>query len=183
MGAYNSTDYSTTRISPHMMLTGHEKELPLTFFYPQYEGKKTTPQTYERDVIRRQQEPNDLCRRNTKQAQIRQKRRFDKRTADAKTYSVGDYIWVVQEVVPPKKTKKKPKKWRVPFQIAEVHKGGRFYRLSTGRAAHYENIKPHNAISEEWCVSADMHDEDYLKVDPACEVNERGTRDKTTGMR
>ena len=115
MGAYNSTDYSTTRISPHMMLTGHEKELPLTFFYPQYEGKKTTPQTYERDVIRRQQEPNDLCRRNTKQAQIRQKRRFDKRTADAKTYSVGDYIWVVQEVVPPKKTKKKAEKMARPI--------------------------------------------------------------------
>ena len=28
--------------------------------------------------------------------------------------------------------------------ITEVHQEGRFYRLSTGRAAHYENIKPHN---------------------------------------
>ena len=26
-----------------------------------------------------------------------------------------------------------------------------------------------------------MHDEDYLSVDPACEVNERGTRDKNDG--
>ena len=26
--------------------------------------------------------------------------------------------------------------------ITEVHQEGRFYRLSTGRAAHYENIKP-----------------------------------------
>ena len=26
-----------------------------------------------------------------------------------------------------------------------------------------------------------MHDEDYLIVDPACEVNERGTRDKNDG--
>ena len=84
MGAYNSTEYSTTRISPHMMLTGHEKVLLLTFFYPQYEGKKTTPQTYELDVIRRQQEPNDLCRRNTQQAQIRQKRRFDKKDCGCK---------------------------------------------------------------------------------------------------
>ena len=30
--------------------------------------------------------------------------------------------------------------------ITEVHQEGRFYRLSTGRAAHYENIKPHNPI-------------------------------------
>ena len=40
MGAYNSTQHSNTVVSPHMMLTGHEKSLPLTFFYPEYEGKK-----------------------------------------------------------------------------------------------------------------------------------------------
>ena len=73
MGAYNSTKHSTTGISPHMMLTGHEKALLLTFFYPEYEGKRTAPQKYVRDVIRRQQDLNDLCRRNTQQAQIRQK--------------------------------------------------------------------------------------------------------------
>ena len=73
MGAYNSTEHSTTGISPHKMLTGHEKALPLTFFYPEYDGKKTAPQTYVREVIRRQQDLNDLCGRNTQQAQIRQK--------------------------------------------------------------------------------------------------------------
>ena len=31
MSAYNSTEHSTTGISPHMMLTGHEKALQLTF--------------------------------------------------------------------------------------------------------------------------------------------------------
>ena len=75
MGAYNSTEDFTTGISPHMMLTGHEKALPLTFFYLEYEGKKTAPQTYVRDVIRRQQDLHDLI-----------KGRYDKRTADAKTY-------------------------------------------------------------------------------------------------
>ena len=72
-------------------------------------------------------------------------------------------------------------KKRGPFQITEVNQGGRFYRLCTGRAAHYENIKPHNASSEYWCIPADMHAGDYLIVDPACEVNERGTRDKNDG--
>ena len=181
MGAYNSTEHSTTGISPHMMLTGHEKALPLTFFYPEYEGKRTAPQTYVQDVIGRQQDLNDLCRRNTQQAQIIQNRRFDKRTADAKAYPVGDYVWVFQEVVPPKRTKKLSKKWRGPFQITEVHQGGRFYRLSTGRAAHYENIKPHKASSEDWCIPANMQEGDYFIVDPACEVNERGTRDKNDG--
>ena len=40
MGAYNSTQHSTTGISPHMMLTGHEKSLPLTFFTQNLQRKE-----------------------------------------------------------------------------------------------------------------------------------------------
>ena len=39
IGAYNSTQHSTTGVSPYTMLTGHEKSLPLTFCYPEYEEK------------------------------------------------------------------------------------------------------------------------------------------------
>ena len=66
--------------------------------------------------------------------------------------------------------------------ITEVHQEGRFYRLSTGRAAHYENIKPHNPSIEDWCIPADMEEGDYLMMDPACEVNEKGTREKNDGI-
>ena len=34
---------------------------------------------------------------------------------------------------------------------------------------------------EGWCIAADMQEGDYLIVDPACEVNERGTHDKNNG--
>ena len=36
VGAYNSTQHSTTGISPFMMLTGRERTMPLTFFYSEY---------------------------------------------------------------------------------------------------------------------------------------------------
>ena len=85
MGAYNSTQHSTTGVSSHMMLTRQETYLPLTFFYPEYEGKKTSPQVHVRDVIRRQQELNDLCRRNTQQAQAKQMKRFDKKSSWCKS--------------------------------------------------------------------------------------------------
>ena len=84
MEAYNSTQHSTTGVSPRMMLPGHEKSLPLAYFYPEYGGKKTSPQVHIRYVIRRQQELNDLCRQNTQQAQARQRKRFDKKAAGAK---------------------------------------------------------------------------------------------------
>ena len=76
---------------------------------------------------------------------------------------------------------KAPKKWRGPFMITKVHQEGRFYRLSTGRAAHYENIKPDNPSTEDWCIPADMEEGDYLMMNPACEVNEKGTREKKDG--
>ena len=56
--------------------------------------------------------------------------------------------------------------------ITEVHQEGRFYGLSTGRAAHHENIMPHNPSKEDWCIPADMEEGDYLMMDPACEVND-----------
>ena len=62
--------------------------------------------------------------------------------------------------------------------ITEVHQKGRFYRLSTGRAAHFENIKPHNLSTKDWCIPADMEEGDYLMMDPACEVKEKFTTGK-----
>ena len=84
--------------------------------------------------------------------------------------------YVFQNVIPPKGTKKLIKKRRGPFMTTEVHQEVRFYRLSTSRAAHYENIRPHNPSTEDWCTPADIEEGIYLMMDPACEVNEKGTR-------
>ena len=51
-GAYNSTQRFSD-ISSQMMMTGLEKALPLTFFYPEYKGKGTSQQVYVRDMIGR----------------------------------------------------------------------------------------------------------------------------------
>ena len=84
--AYNSTQHSTTGISPFMMLKGRERAMPLTFFYQEYEGKRTSPQAYVKEVIRRQQEEQ------TAQAQMRQRKKYDERILQAKPYEVGQYV-------------------------------------------------------------------------------------------
>ena len=181
VGAYNSTQHSTTGISPFMMLTRRERVMPLTFFDPEYEGKKRSPQAYVKEAVERQQELNELCRRNTAQAQMRQRKKYDEKILQAKPYAVGQYVCVFQNSIPPKGTRKLLKKWRSPFTITEVHQQERFYRLSTGRAAHYENLKPHVPSPEDWCVPQNIEGLEYLLVEPACEVNEKGTREKNDG--
>ena len=114
--------------------------MPLIIFYPEYERKKTSPQAYVKEAVGRQQELNELCRRNTAQAQMRQRKKYDEKILQAKPYAVGQNVWVFQNVIPPKGTKKLLKKWRGPIRITEVHQQGRFYRLSTGRAAHYKSL-------------------------------------------
>ena len=67
--------------------------------------------------------------------------------------------------------------------ITEVHQQGRLYRLSTGRAAHNENLKPHVPSPEDSCVPQNMEGLEYLLVESACEVNEKGTREKMMATR
>ena len=115
------------------------------------------------------------------QAQMRQRKKYDEKIIQAKPYAMGQYVWVFQNIRPPKGTKKLLQKWRVPFMITEVHQQGQFYRLSTGRAAHYENLKPHVPSPDDWCVPQNMEELEYLLVEPACEVNEKCTREKNDG--
>ena len=112
---------------------------------------------------------------------MRQRKYYGEKILKAKSYAVGQYVWVLQNVIPPKRTKKVLKKWRGTFMITEVHQQGRFFRLSTGLAAHYENLKPHVPSPEDWCVPQKMGGLEYLVVEPACEMKEKGTRERNGG--
>ena len=98
VGAYNSTQHSTSG-----MLTGRERAMPLTLFYPEYEGRKRSPQTYVKEAVKRQQELNKLCRRNTALAQMRQRKKNDEKIVQAKPYVVGHYVLGIPECHTPKR--------------------------------------------------------------------------------
>ena len=94
VGAYSSTQHSTTGI--------RERAMPLTLIYPEHEGKTMSPQAYMKEAVKRQQELNELCRRNTAQAQMRQWKKYDERILQAKPYAVGQYVWVFQNIYIPR---------------------------------------------------------------------------------
>ena len=131
----------------------------------------TSLQANVKEAVKRQQDLRELCRRNTAQAQMRQRKMYDEKILQAKPYAMGKYVWVFQIIIPPRGK-------RGPFTVTEVHQQGRFYRLSTGRAAHFENLKPNFPSPEDWCVPQNMEGLESLLVEPACEVEEKVTREK-----
>ena len=76
------------------------------------------------------------------------------------------------------KNEKAPKKRRGPFIVTEVHQEGRFYRLSTGP----ERTLSHTTYRQKTGVYLQTWKRgDYLMMDPAWEVNEKGTRENNNG--
>ena len=95
-------------------------------------------------MLVRQQEIHDLVRRNTHQAQLRQKPKFD-RAIRAKAYAKGDLVWVFSRYVPQKGSPKLMRAWRGPHSVVHTLQDGRVYILDTGQKVHFERLKPHNS--------------------------------------
>ena len=111
MGAYNSTRHATTGFSPYMLTRGMEKAIPLTFLYPKFATQSfESHEAYVDHVLARQQEIHDLARRNTHQAQQRQKLKYD-RAIRAKAYEVGKTVWVFCRYIPQKGSPKLMRAW------------------------------------------------------------------------
>ena len=145
LGAYNSTRHATTGFSPYMLTRGTEKAIPLTYLYPEFASRSfPTHDAYVDHVLARVQEIHDLVRRNTHQAQLRQKLKYD-RAIQAKAYNPGDLVWVFCRYVPQKGSPKLMRAWRIPHRIFHTLQGGRVYILDTGQKVHFERLKPHNS--------------------------------------
>ncbi len=127
---------------------------------------RVSPFHYVKQTIKRQQELNELVRAKTQQAQVRQKRHFDKHCKGPKAYEVGDWVWVFCRIIPAGGTAKLLRGWRGPFRITEVHQAGRYYHLSSVNKAHYEILKPHFSGIEEFEVSPDVEDAGEIQMNP-----------------
>ena len=166
MGAYNSTRHATTGFSPYMLTRGVEKAIPLTFLYPEFAAKSfDTHEAYVDHVLARQQEIHDLVRRNTHQAQLRQKLKYD-RAIQARAYQPGERVWVFCRYVPQKGSPKLMRAWRDPHKVVQVFQDGRVYVLDIGQKVHFERLKPHHSGPLELAAAHADSGEVVVLMDP-----------------
>ena len=164
--AYNSTRHATTGFSPYMLTRGVEKAIPLTFLYPEFAAKSfDTHEAYVDHVLARQQEIHDLVRRNTHQAQLRQKLKYD-RAIRARAYQPGELVWVFCRYVPQKGSPKLMRAWRGPHKVVQVFQEGRVYVLDTGQKVQFERLKPHHSGPLELAAAQADSGEIVVLMDP-----------------
>ena len=170
MGAYNSTRHATTGFSPYMLTRGVDKAIPLTFLYPEFAAKSfESHEAYVDHVLAHQQEIHDLVRRNTHQAQLRQKLKYD-RAIQARAYQVGELVWVFCRYVPQKGSPKLMRAWRGPHKVVQVFQDGRVYVLNTGQKVHFERLKPHHSGPLELATAHTDSGEVVVLMDPNLNV-------------
>ena len=103
-------------------------------------------------MLARQQKIQVLVRRNTHQAQLRQKLKYD-RAIRAKVCAKGDLVWVFCRYVPQKGSPKLMRAWRGPHRVVHTLQDGRAYILDTGQKVHFERLKPHNSVPLEFAAT------------------------------
>ncbi len=145
MGAYNATKHSTTRFTPFKLWFGREQRVPITMLFPMEDAGKKSPQVYVAQLAKRAARLHRLTRTNLQEAQIRQKKNFDKNVTRLRKYAVGDQVMVLVKVVPKGGKGKLLRAWQGPFTINEVKQQGRYFILDSGMIAHYERVKPYYA--------------------------------------
>ena len=166
MGAYNSTRHATTGFSPYMLTRGIEKAIPLTFLYPVFAARSFKSHgAYVEHILARQQEIHDLVRRNTHQAQLRQKLKYD-RAIRANAYNVGDPGWTFCRYVPQKRSPKLMKAWRGPHKVDHVLQDGRVYILDSRQKVHFERLKLHHGGPTEFVALPAGSGEVVVVMDP-----------------
>ena len=128
-----------------MLTRSIEKGIPLTFLYPEFATHSfESHEAYVDHLLARQQEIYDLVRRNTHQAQSRQKLKFD-HAFQARAYPPGDLVWVFCRYVPQKGSPKLMRAWLGPHKFVQVFQDGRVYVLDNGEMVQFERLKPHQS--------------------------------------
>ena len=100
---------------------------------------------------------------------MRQRKKYDEKILQAKPYAVGQYVWVFQNVLPPKGTKKLLKKWKGTFMITEVQPARTVLPLDYWACSALRKLETSCPIPRRLVRTTKYGGFEYLLVEPACE--------------
>ncbi len=170
MAAYNSRRHSTTGFSPFMLWYGREKRTPMMLLFPKQEKGFSSCNEYLQRLCRSSAKIRQIARVTSKEAQIRQKRNFDKNAVHLHPYKPDEKVLVNVKVIPRGGVGKLLRAWRGPYTVKEVKQQGRWYILDNGMITHYERLKPYVPRVTEIEMEDEPAEEVQPMPDPAIEV-------------
>lgn len=146
--AYNSSVHSSTGVTPHLMVYGHEMRLPIDLMFPG-PNKTALPSCapeYIEFLRRALGTAHEYARAHLGQALIRQKRGYDAHAKKQSPFNPGDLVRYYYPVVANRNKFARP--WIGPYRISEqvTEVDYRIERLSEPRkprVVHYDNLKPY----------------------------------------
>ncbi len=170
VAAYNSTRHSTTGFSPFMLWYGREKRTPMMLLFPKQEKGFNSCKEYLQRLCRRSAKIRQIARVTSREAQIRQKRNFDKNAVHLHPYKPDEKVLVNVKVIPRGGVGKLLRAWRGPYTVKEARQQGRWYILDNGMITHYERLKPYVPRVTEIEMKDEPAEEVQPMPDPAIEV-------------
>ena len=109
-----------------MLQNAAEKSISLSFICPEFAAQCfDSKEAFEEHLLARQQKIHEQVRRNTHQAQLRQK------------------LYYFCHIIPKGGTRKLIRAWRGPLKITDVLQDGRLYVRDTRQKVRFERLKEH----------------------------------------
>ena len=158
----------TAEVSNEFLKAAHVTKMTSTANHPRSQGlverRNRTLLTLLRVFCSRRMRDWDQCR-NTNQAQLRQKLKYD-RAIQARAYQPGELVWVYCRKVSQKGSPKLMRAWRGPHKVVQVFQDGRVYVLDTGQKVHFERLEPHQRGPLELAAAHADNGEVVVLMDP-----------------
>jgi hypothetical protein len=146
--AYRSTPHESSKLTPNMMMFGHEINLPidLMFGIPNPESFLEGPNEYVEDLRSRLETAYEFARCELKKSALRQKNYYDSKVTQY-TYTKDEKVWLYQ---PHRKIGLSPKLqrlWHGPYVILDIL-GRNLFRVkkigtTIQKIVHSDNMKPY----------------------------------------
>ena len=116
--AHNTSVQASTLETPFYLLYLRDPKYPIEAEFSEEPRPFASTEEYKEEMIRRMRKAHGLAKKNTQEAQLRQKVQYDKKATERR-FDIGDLVYMTEPVVPKGLSKKFRVKWKGPYRIVD----------------------------------------------------------------